>query len=96
MAILDKIGIAEFADHKPQELSGGQQQRVAIARALVNDPDIILADEPTGSLDSKTSEAVLDLLFHHAQGTTVIIITHDPEVAQACPRVLEIKDGLLL
>lgn len=93
--MLDHVEMAGFADHRPNELSGGQKQRVAIARALVTQPKIILADEPTGALDSKTSDIVLDLMIHQAKGTTVIIITHDPEVAEACPRVVEIHDGLL-
>lgn len=95
MAMLDRVGMAEFSHHRPNELSGGQKQRVAIARALVGEPTLILADEPTGALDSKTSDIVLDLLIQQAEGTTVIIITHDPEVAQSCPRVIEIYDGLI-
>lgn len=93
--LLARVEMAEFAHHKPNELSGGQKQRVAIARALVSKPQILLADEPTGALDTKTSDHVLDLMIHQAKGTTIIIITHDPEVAQACPRVIEIRDGLI-
>lgn len=95
MELLERVEMAEFADHRPNELSGGQKQRVAIARALVGEPQIILADEPTGALDTKTSDRVLDLMLHQAKGTTVIIITHDREVAERCPRVLEIRDGLM-
>lgn len=96
MEMLEKVGMANFALHKPNELSGGQKQRVAIARALVTQPRIILADEPTGALDTKTSHKVLDLMIHQAQGTTVIIITHDPEIASHCPRVIEMRDGHVL
>ncbi len=95
MSLLDKVGMAKYASHRPTELSGGQQQRVAIARALINEPEIILADEPTGALDSKTSHEVMELLIHQAEGTTVIIVTHDPEVAAQCERVIEVRDGLI-
>lgn len=95
MAILDKVGMADYATHRPNELSGGQQQRVAIARALVGEPKILLADEPTGALDTKTSEVVMELLIGMAEGTTVVIITHDMEVANQCPRVIKIRDGLI-
>ncbi len=95
LAMLAKVGMADYASHRPNELSGGQQQRVAIARALVGDPEIILADEPTGALDSKTSESVLELMLSHAGDTTVVIITHDPEVASRCPRMIQIHDGLI-
>lgn len=93
--VLTKVGMADHIKHRPLELSGGQQQRVAIARALVGDPRIILADEPTGALDSKTSNTVLDLLvnLNRTEETTVLIITHDPEVAQRCDRIIEIYDG---
>jgi putative ABC transport system ATP-binding protein len=95
LAMLEKVGMAEFHDRKPSELSGGQQQRVAIARALVGNPDIILADEPTGSLDSKTGQDVLDLLIHlnRTEGATIIIITHDEKVAAQCPRIIKLHDG---
>ena len=95
LEMLERVDMKQFAHHKPNELSGGQKQRVAIARALVLEPEIILADEPTGALDSKTSDDVLQLLINQAEGTTVIIITHDPEVAAACPRVIKIYDGLI-
>lgn len=95
LAVLSKVDMAGHIKHRPLELSGGQQQRVAIARALVGDPRIILADEPTGALDSKTSQTVLDLLvnLNRTEETTVLIITHDPEVAQRCDRIIEIHDG---
>lgn len=95
LEVLSKVGMGAHIKHRPLELSGGQQQRVAIARALVGDPRIILADEPTGALDSKTSQTVLDLLvdLNRTEETTVLIITHDPEVAQRCDRIIEIYDG---
>lgn len=93
--LLEKVGMGDHMNHKPTELSGGQQQRVAIARALVGRPNIILADEPTGALDTKTSEVVLELMLSQAKGTTVVIITHDKEVAARCERVLFIRDGLI-
>jgi putative ABC transport system ATP-binding protein len=96
MQMLERMEIDKFYDHKPNELSGGQKQRVAIARALVTQPEIILADEPTGALDTHTSEVVLDLLFHQAKGTTVVIITHDHEVADRCERKIIVRDGLIV
>ncbi len=97
MEMLKKVEMGEFADHKPTELSGGQQQRVAIARALVGEPSVILADEPTGALDSVTSQHVLELLIsiNKNEKATVIVITHDHEVAEQCPRVIQISDGLI-
>lgn len=95
MEMLEKVGMAQFASHKPNELSGGQKQRVAIARALVNNPEIILADEPTGALDSKSSQIVLDLILHKTKGVTVVVITHDPNVGKLCPRVIEVHDGVI-
>ncbi len=91
---LKRIGIDDLAKRKVAQLSGGRKQRVAIARALVNSPDIILADEPTGALDSKTSYEIISLLEElNKQGKTVVIITHDLSIAQRCSRVIEIVDG---
>jgi len=98
MAMLERFGIHSFFRRKPGQLSGGQQQRVAIARALVNDPDLILADEPTGALDSRTGQDVMTLLTalsqdHHC---TVVIVTHDPKVSAQCSRVVRLSDGSLV
>ena len=95
---LDWVGLADRTDHRPMELSGGQQQRVAIARALVNEPELLLADEPTGNLDSTTTSEVLELLlgFHRQRGQTIVLVTHDPEVSSACTRVLSMLDGVIL
>jgi putative ABC transport system ATP-binding protein len=92
---LGLVGLADRAGHKPSELSGGEQQRVAIARALVNRPEIILADEPTGNLDSDRSAEVLALLrqFNHEHGQTIVLVTHDSEVGAACDRVIRMRDG---
>ena len=96
LAALSSVGLAERAHHRPSELSGGQQQRVAIARALINHPPILLADEPTGALDSRTGAEILNL-FHRLrdEGHTVVLITHDPQVAAHADRMLEIHDGVL-
>jgi len=95
--LLEKVGLAGRMDHRPMELSGGEQQRVAIARALMNDPDLILADEPTGNLDSHTGENILNNLFDLAQSAnrTLIIVTHNETVAGRCQRELILKDGKL-
>ncbi len=95
--LLEQVGLTGRMDHRPMELSGGEQQRVAMARALMNDPDLILADEPTGNLDSHTGENVLHNLFDLAQSEerTLIIVTHNEEVAQSCGRELVLKDGKL-
>jgi len=92
---LNRFGVAELADHRPNQLSGGQQQRVAIARAVVNDPLIILADEPTGALDTTNSIEVMKILqkMHSEHDVTIIIITHEPEIAGFCPRKLIMRDG---
>lgn len=98
MEMLQKVGMEKFAHHRPSELSGGQQQRVAIARALVGHPSIIMADEPTGALDTKTSQQIMDLLAKEVAetGTTVVIITHSPEIAKQCHRSINIRDGLIV
>jgi putative ABC transport system ATP-binding protein len=91
---LEEVDLADRIHHHPSELSGGERQRVAIARALVNDPSIILADEPTGNLDSKTGAEILDLFDRiHRKGNTVIVVTHDPEVAARAERIIHLKDG---
>ena len=91
---LTRVGLGDRLRHKPSELSGGQQQRVAIARALVNNPPVLLADEPTGNLDSHSGAEVMNMIKElHAQGNTIILITHDHEVAEHAPRIIEIKDG---
>src|SRR3954469_7105664 len=94
MELAEKVGLAERLDHRPMQLSGGQQQRVCIARSLVNDPLILLADEPTGALDSKTGQAILELFDELvASGRTIILVTHDPSVAHRCDRIIHLHDG---
>ncbi len=96
-ALLKKVGLGERMDHHPSQLSGGQQQRVAIARSLVNKPSLLLADEPTGNLDSRTSEEILQMFkdLNKNEGLTVVLVTHDPNVANHARRVIRIKDGLV-
>lgn len=96
-ALAEQVGLADRLDHRPMQLSGGQQQRVCIARALVNDPLIVLADEPTGALDSKTGQQILAVFDNLVQaGKTIIIVTHDPTVAARCQRVIQLHDGQVL
>ena len=95
-AVLDKVKLTDRMHHKPNELSGGQCQRVAIARALINDPAIILADEPTGNLDSKTSYEIMDILGKiHADGNTIILVTHEEDISHFAHRVIRLRDGLI-
>ena len=95
LALLEEVGLAHRATHRPGELSGGEQQRVAIARALLLDPKVVLADEPTGNLDSATSDAVHDLFFkiNKEHGTTIVVVTHNPSFAKRMPRVVHMRDG---
>jgi putative ABC transport system ATP-binding protein len=98
LQMLEKVGVAHLAQHRPNQLSGGQQQRVAIARALVGDPELILADEPTGALDSQTGKDVMALFRHlnENEGRTIVIITHDKEISNQCKRMVTIKDGKII
>ena len=93
--IVDGLGLSERVNHYPSQLSGGQQQRVAIARAMINDPEVLLCDEPTGNLDEKSGKEVMDLLLkmNHEKKKTILIVTHNPEIAAQCGRIIEISDG---
>ncbi|MFY0627556.1 MAG: ABC transporter ATP-binding protein [Reichenbachiella sp.] len=96
MAVLEKVGLSDRHDHRPNELSGGQRQRVAIARALVNNPSIILADEPTGALDTKTSYEIMALFDElHEAGNTIIMVTHEEDIAEYSKRIIRMRDGLI-
>ncbi len=96
LAAIERVQLADRGDHLPSQLSGGQQQRVAIARALVTNPSLLLADEPTGNLDSATGEAILTLFDElHSQGLTIIMVTHDESIADRCQRVVRLKDGVI-
>lgn len=96
MQVLEKVNLTDRSHHKPNELSGGQCQRVAIARALVNDPSLILADEPTGNLDTKTSYEIMDIFGKiHAGGNTVVLVTHEEDIAQHSHRIVRLRDGLI-
>ena len=94
---LDRVGLKDWATHLPSELSGGQKQRVAIARAMASQPKVLLADEPTGALDTKTSYEVMDLIQQiNDEGNTILVVTHEPDIAQMCKRIVMLKDGVIV
>jgi predicted ABC-type transport system involved in lysophospholipase L1 biosynthesis ATPase subunit len=96
--LLERVGLSDRLEHLPSQLSGGEQQRVAIARALANEPDVILADEPTGNLDSATSQGIIDLLrrLSRTEGLSIVLVTHDPEIAAGADRVVRMSDGRVI
>jgi len=97
MSYLEKVGLGQWADHHPNELSGGQKQRVAIARALASDPKVLLADEPTGALDSTTSYEVMEIMQGiNDEGKTILIVTHEDDIAHMCKRIVHLKDGVII
>ena len=97
MDALEKVGLGDRSKHRPSELSGGQQQRVSIARAIVHSPSVILCDEPTGNLDSLTSNQVMDLLVEiNKSGTTIVIVTHDEKIAKRCSKTIRLNDGVIV
>jgi putative ABC transport system ATP-binding protein len=97
MDYLEKVGLKDWATHLPNELSGGQKQRVAIARAMASRPKVLLADEPTGALDTKTSHEVMDLIQKiNEEGKTILVVTHEPEIANMCKRIVQLKDGVII
>ena len=94
---LTKVGLHDWASHLPNELSGGQKQRVAIARAMASKPKVLLADEPTGALDTKTSYEVMELIQQiNNEGKTILVVTHEPDIAQMCKRIVKLKDGVIV
>ena len=94
---MEKVGLADWAEHLPSELSGGQKQRIAIARALASQPKVLLADEPTGALDSTTSEEVMDLIKQiNREGKTILVVTHEQDIANMCKRIITLKDGIIM
>jgi len=97
MKYLQKFGLADWSKHLPSELSGGQKQRVAIARAMVTEPKVLLADEPTGALDSKTSHEVMNLIQEiNNSGKTILVVTHEEDIAKMCKRIVRLKDGIIV
>ena len=96
-SIVEGLNLTDRINHYPSQLSGGQQQRVAIARAMINDPDVLLCDEPTGNLDERSGEEVMDMLtkMNREQGKTILIVTHNPEIAAKCSRIIELRDGMV-